>query len=104
MKNLVEENIKMRIFTIYDCKGGMFNVPFFQRTKAMAIRLFSDLVNDPKHPIGEHPEDYTLFCLGCYDDCSGTITLMDIKENLGVGIEYVKQQKPNVLSIEGVVK
>jgi len=63
-----------KIYSVYDSKAETYTPPFFQHREAMAIRTFSDCVNDPGHTFGMHPEDYTLFHLGEYDDNLATIT------------------------------
>ena len=57
-----------QIYSIYDSKAEVHTLPFFQPREAQAIRQFSDWCNDPKHTFGLHPEDYTLFYSGEYDD------------------------------------
>ena len=34
----------------------------------MAVRTFADMANDSNHNIGKHPEDYTLYHIGEWDD------------------------------------
>lgn len=61
------------IFAVYDSKAEAYTPPFFQHQEAMALRTFTDCCNDKEHTFGKHPEDYTLFNLGKYDDSNGTI-------------------------------
>lgn len=63
-----------KIYSIFDSKAESYTLPFFQQTEPMAIRTFADWCNDPNHTFGKHPEDYTLFESGTYDDSTGTIT------------------------------
>lgn len=39
---------------------------------APAIRMFSDVANDKRTPIGQHPADFDLILLGFLDDNNGT--------------------------------
>lgn len=64
----------LRIFGIRDLKAGAFAPPFFQARDEMAVRAFSDAIQDPQHPMSRHPEDYHLFYLGELDDESGQLT------------------------------
>lgn len=57
-----------RVFTIYDSKSEAYLQPFFMLTDGQARRAIEDCVNDPGHQFGRHPEDYTLFFLGTWDD------------------------------------
>lgn len=61
------------MFTVHDSKAKVYGVPFFLHEEGMAIRTFSDMVNDPSHAFGKHPEDYTLFYVGKYDDSNGQL-------------------------------
>ncbi len=58
-------------FTIYDSKAAIYSPPFFQGSRGLAIRMFTDAAKDPKTTISRYPLDFTLFYLGEYDDCSG---------------------------------
>lgn len=60
-------------FSVFDTAAGVYSPPFFSITKGLAIRMFSDMAKDPKTSIGQHPNDFTLFALGEFDDNSGAI-------------------------------
>lgn len=77
-----------KIFTIYDSKAKAYITPFFMHEEGMAIRVFSDCINDTTHQFGKHPEDYTLFTIGSWDDQkSKFLTTNPIA--LGNGVEFV---------------
>lgn len=61
------------IFSVYDVASGTFQRPFVALKKGEAIRSFVDICADKSHPLGQHPEDYTLFELGSFNDQSGEI-------------------------------
>ena len=61
------------VYSIYDSASGIYMRPFVAATDQMASRSFTDIANDANHEIGRHPEDYTLFRLGLFDDNTGTI-------------------------------
>lgn len=63
------------IFSVYDSKAEAYLPPFFLHTTGMAQRIFSDCANDPEHPWGKNPADYTLFKLGSFNDATAHITL-----------------------------
>lgn len=60
--------MKLNAYSIYDHKAKMYMRPFFVHNSAVATRTIADLVNDTTHEIGKHPEDYSLFFLGEWDD------------------------------------
>lgn len=82
--------MKIKLFCIHDVKAEAYLPPFHLNNEAMAIRTFADTVNDSKHPFSLHPEDYTLFELGSYEDDNGKITLHQTKIPLGNGLDYKK--------------
>ncbi len=81
--------MKHFIFTIYDSKAEAFLPPFFMHQKGMAIRAFTDSVNNEQSQISLHPADYNLFHIGEFDDNSAEITITT-KTPMGNGIEFVK--------------
>lgn len=61
----------LKIYSIWDQKGEIFNTPFYQRTHGEAERSFKQVVNDEKSNLCRYPEDYDLYYLGEYDDQTG---------------------------------
>lgn len=80
-----------KAYSIYDSKAEAYSRPFFAINKAMAIRSFQDIAADQQHPIGQHPEDYTLFEIGQWDDT--TSELKNITNiSLGCALEYQNKE------------
>lgn len=77
-----------QVFTVYDSKAEMYMPPFMAFNKGEAIRSFSDAAKDPKSMIYAHPEDYTLFHIGEYDDNTAKYIQPVTNVSLGVAIEY----------------
>ncbi len=80
--------MKLNIYSIYDTATGLYSRPFFTQSDGEAIRSFSDISSDADHPIGKHPEDYTLFRLGIFDDTSGTMT-DEVNSSLCTALERI---------------
>jgi len=80
------------VFTIFDAKAEAYLPPFILPKTSMAKRTFSDCVNSADHQFGAHPEDYTLFTIGTFDDETAQYNLLLTPESLGLGIEYVVKQ------------
>ena len=76
------------IFSIYDSKAEAYNTPLYLAAKGQAVRAFDDQVNKEGSEIGNHPEDYTLFCLGTFDDSTGQHEPYETPQSLGVAIEF----------------
>lgn len=79
------------IYCVYDEKVKSFGMPFFKPSNPAAIRDFTDLAHDSNTTIGRHPEDYTLYQLGEYNDTEGTLTQYETKNNLGKADQYKQE-------------
>ncbi len=79
----------MKICTIYDAKAEAYMQPMFFQSAGQAVRSFSDVVNDKSHAIGQHPEDYTMFCVGEWDERSGKIEVLTAPVSLAHGLTLV---------------
>jgi len=77
-----------KIYSIYDTAVGAYLQPFCAQAKGHAVRLFSDSVNDESSMFFKHPDDYTLFELGSWDDDNAKYTLHDTPISIGLAIEF----------------
>nr|QJB19603.1 MAG: nonstructural protein [Microvirus sp.] len=82
----------MKIFTVFDSKAEAYMQPFFMQSKGAAIRAYADLANDSNHTFGKHPEDYTLFEIGSYDEATAAIVSYSTPISLGVAVEHLRKQ------------
>ncbi len=80
-----------RIFVVFDSKAAAYLPPFFMPEAGQAVRVFSDMVNDPTHAFGKHPEDYTLFEIGTFDDREGRLLQLKASITHGVGVAFLVQ-------------
>lgn len=83
------------LFTIHDVKAMAFLPPFILPRSEMAVRTFSDCINSKDHQFGAHPEDYTLFRLGRFDDETAKYILEDAPYSIGNGLEFVNPETPD---------
>lgn len=81
------------VFAIYDSKAKAFMVPFFQASVATGMRAFTMAVNDPNTVLYKHPEDFTLFHLGSFDDELGRFVPLPQPASLCMA-PAVKESKP----------
>ena len=84
----------LKAFCIFDAAAAAAMRPFFAHNAGAAIREFTDIVNNPEHPIGRHPEDYTLFAIGEFDERNGVLT-GSTPASLGNGLSHLR--KPQLL-------
>ena len=83
--------MNLKVFSIYDAKAGAFNQPFFMHTFGQAERAFRDEVDSPTSLISKHPEDFTLFDLGVFDDSTGLITPHTAPVSVLAGLDCVSR-------------
>jgi len=81
--------MKLHMFSVYDKKAAAFLPPFFLPTTAMAQRVFKDCVQDAEHQFGKHPEDYSLYFCGAFDDVAGCVDVMKEPEVVLTGLSVV---------------
>lgn len=77
-----------KVFSVYDNKAEAFLQPFFADTTGVALRSIGDAIADSSHPFGKYTADFTLFCLGTFNDSTGA--LVEDKQSLGCLIEFKK--------------
>lgn len=62
----------MKCFAVRDLKAEGFGVPFFQPTFGLAERAFNDACLDEKTYMYKSPEDFSLWCIGEFEQKTGT--------------------------------
>jgi len=63
--------METKIFAIWDDAAKAYMQPFVRPTTGLAIRDFTNLVNDPQSVVSRHTASFTLFQLGTWDDSNG---------------------------------
>lgn len=69
--------MKHCVCAVWDEKLQSFMRPYYAPKIGGAVRAFSDEVNRAGSEMGQHPEDYTLFELGTWNDEDGTFKAVD---------------------------
>lgn len=77
------------VYCIFDSKAEAYMTPWFVDKDGQALREFEDAIRDPQSPFNKHPEDYTLFKIGTFDQWKGKLSSLDTPVSMGVGIEYI---------------
>jgi len=80
--------MKLNAYTIYDVASGVYMRPFFSQADGQAVRGFKDIATDADHEVGKHPEDYTLYRIGSFNDTTGKMQGEEL-EKLTTGLECV---------------
>lgn len=81
-----------KIVCVRDSKTEVFGVPVVTVNLADAERMFKDLVLDSSNAIGKHPEDYTLYCLGSFDETIGAIDVSGCPFAVCSGSDFVNKE------------
>ena len=79
-------------YAIHDAKAEVYPRPFDSINHETAKRQFADLVNQDGHLLNKHPSDFSLFCVGCYNESSGELTNLP-NEALGNGVDYKRPEE-----------
>lgn len=85
--------MRHRAFAVFDQKAVAYLPPFFMPEVGMATRAFGDMINDPGHMFGKHPEDFILYELGLFDDNQGMLEPFTGPELVVNGLSLL-QEKP----------
>lgn len=84
--------MKLNAYTVYDVAAGTYSRPWFAGSDGEANRGFKDICNDAEHPIGQHPEDYTLYRVGSFNERTGKMEGEQL-EKLLTGLQCVHEAR-----------
>lgn len=90
----------LQMYSIFDSAAAAYLRPFYCQTDGEALRAFTDIATDADHNIGKHPEDYSLYRVGQFDDNKGKLVPLD-KECLATAQEVVASSR-KVTPMQGV--
>ena len=80
-----------KIVTVLDSKAEAYLKPLFFKSKGEAIRMFENEVNGNHDTmLSKHPEDFTLYEIGEWDERSGKLTILEAKIAIGNGMDFKK--------------
>lgn len=83
--------MKVLAYAIYDTKAEFFQRPFFAQTDGLALRAVADEGVRAGSELGRHPLDYSLFCIGEFDDAVGRLSGF-APRSMGLVKSIIKQQ------------
>jgi len=92
--------MKVQCYAIFDTCSGIYEKPFFSTADALVKREFQDIAMSADHPIAKHPEHYSLWRLGIFNNETGDLA-DEANECLWNAIEAISQsQKVNPDNVE----
>lgn len=82
--------MELYVYSVFDDKTEAFGQPFFMTTSGAARRLFGDQILDDSHPslLHDHPDDFSLYCVGVFHDGTGKIDPFDVPKLVATGVEF----------------
>ena len=65
------------IYMVFDTAAAIYMGPIVHRTDAEALRDFEALSTNADTKVGQHPEDYSLYKVGMFNDNDGILKPLD---------------------------
>jgi len=84
----------------FDKKARSYNAPFTVSHPDLGLRAFMGAANTPDNVVNKHPEDFSLFLFGTYDDQTGLFTLHSTPQHVAEAIN-LRKPVPEVRSNQG---
>lgn len=66
--------MKRKMYCVKDSVADCFHMPFQALTDAEALRMVRSAAMSPDSNLSQFPNDYSLFIVGVFDDCTGLIS------------------------------
>jgi len=93
--------LKKNVYAVRDLKAASFIFPHFDITHGQAIRGFGDSVRNPKSPFGLHPEDYSLYHIGEFDEEQGILIPIKVPVLLSSATDFPLNAPPTLAAANG---
>ncbi len=84
--------MKVQCYAIFDTCSGIYEKPFFSTADALVKREFQDVATAADHPMAKHPEHYSLWRLGIFNNQTGKIQ-DEANECLCTALEAISQSQ-----------
>lgn len=72
----------LNAYSLYDNKALTYSPPFYASAHGGAVRLVMDLASDTNTTVGRHPTDFVLYCVGQFNDATGSLLPYDAREHV----------------------
>ena len=82
--------MRQGLYAIFDTASGVYDGPLRGQADGVVVRQFCDMAAGSEHPVAQHPEDFTLFKIGYFNDGTGELEGC-VPEKLINGAEAVAQ-------------
>jgi len=92
---------KVRVFSPYDGKLGVFLQPFTFLHSGQALRAWEEIVNDPTSMFSKHPADFVLYEVGSFEEDKGLLEPLVPPHQLATALE-VRRKPEAKLPLQGI--
>lgn len=82
-------------YTLYDAKALTYSPPFYCGAHGQAVRAVMELVQDLNTTVGRHPADFTLYCVGQFNDAVGCLLPADVREHIADVTSLLPKRQPD---------
>ncbi len=82
--------MKVQCYAIFDSCSGIYEKPFFSSADDMVKREFQDVATSADHLISKHPEHFSLWRLGMFNNVNGELS-DETNECLWTALEAIAQ-------------
>jgi hypothetical protein len=62
------------LYALFDKKADLYSDPKPAITDAVFVRLVQDMLREGNNQIANHPEDFSIVCVGEWNENSGNLT------------------------------
>ena len=62
------------LYSIFDKKASMYSEPKPAPTDGVFTRLVQDMIREGNNQVANHPEDFSIVCVGEWNELAGSIT------------------------------
>ena len=77
----------MKIYRMYDVKADIWHPPFPERNDETARRVFLTGIMDPRNPAYHHPSDFSLWCVGEFEENGPAVEPAKPEAMVATGLE-----------------
>ncbi len=85
--------MKQLALSVYDDKAECFGHPFFTSAIGIATRMLAEWANNDQSIVGRHPEDFTLYQVGFWDDHAAKMESLDTPKFIAKANEFANNGK-----------
>ncbi len=84
--------MKVQCYAIFDSCSGIYEKPFFSTADDLVRREFQDVATAADHIISKHPEHFSLWRLGVFNNINGKLD-NETNECLWTALEAISQSQ-----------